>query len=104
MSYTREELAEARWQIESTLHKLRQVVKTLEGKEDPVRYKSQIALAERCIRAFAIAEELIARELNKISCERKTARGPCVHGLSLILFSGPAESAALPPPGWRSGR
>lgn len=67
MSYTREELAEARRQIESTLHKLRQVVKTLEGKEDPVRYKSQITLAERRIRAFAIAEELIARELNKIS-------------------------------------
>ena len=67
MSYTREELAEARRQIESTLHKLRQVVKTLEGKEDPVRYKSQIALAERRIRAFAIADELIARELNKIS-------------------------------------
>lgn len=67
MSYTREELAEARCQIESTLHKLRQVVKTLEGKEDSARYKSQIALAERRIRAFAIAEELIARELNKIS-------------------------------------
>lgn len=67
MSYTREELAEARRQIESTLHKLRQVVKTLEGKEDPVRYKSQITLAERRIRAFAIADELIARELNKIS-------------------------------------
>ena len=39
MDYTREELAEAKRQIDSTLHKLRQTVKTLEAKENPARYK-----------------------------------------------------------------
>ena len=66
MSYTREELTEAKRQIDSTLHKLREVVKTLERKSNPARYKSQIALAKRRIRAFSIAGELIARELDQI--------------------------------------
>lgn len=35
MKYTAEELAEARRQIDSTLHKLQEVVKTLEAKEEP---------------------------------------------------------------------
>ena len=47
MDYTREELAEAKRQIDSTLHKLRQTVKTLEAKENPARYKSQLTLARR---------------------------------------------------------
>ena len=63
MRYTREELAEAGRQIDSTLHKLREVVRTLEGREDPARYKSQLTLARRRIRAFTIARELIGREL-----------------------------------------
>lgn len=58
-----EELKEAKRQIDSTLHKLREVVKTLEGKNEPVRYKSQITLAKRRIRAFEIANGLIEREL-----------------------------------------
>lgn len=66
MSYTREELTESKRQIDSTLHKLREVVKTLERKSDPARYKSQITLAKRRIRAFSIADELIARELDQI--------------------------------------
>ena len=66
MSYTREELTEAKRQIDSTLHKLREVVKTLERKRNPARYKSQITLAKRRIRAFSIAGELIARELDQI--------------------------------------
>ena len=66
MSYTREELTEAKRQIDSTLHKLREVVKTLERKSDLARYKSQITLAKRRIRAFSIAGELIARELDQI--------------------------------------
>ena len=66
MPYTREELTEARRQIASTLHKLRETVKTLEGKENPTRYRSQITLAKRRIRAFSIADELIARELDQI--------------------------------------
>lgn len=65
MEYTREELTEARRQIDSTLHKLREVVKTLEGKENPARYKSQITLARRRIEAFSIASRLIARELGE---------------------------------------
>ena len=63
MQYTREELAEARRQIGSTLHKLREAVRTLEGRENPDRYKSQITLAKRRIQAFTIADDLIAREL-----------------------------------------
>ena len=63
MAYTREDLAEARRQIASTLHKLRETVKTLESKESPQRYKSQITLAKRRIAAFEIAEDLIEAEL-----------------------------------------
>lgn len=65
MEYTQEELSEAKRQIDSTLHKLREVVRTLEEKEQPARYKSQITLANRRIRAFTIANELIERELNR---------------------------------------
>lgn len=63
MPYTQEQLAEAKRQIDSTLHKLREVVKTLEGKENPDRYKSQLTLARRRIDAFTLANELIQREL-----------------------------------------
>ena len=55
MAYTREDLTEARRQIASTLHKLRETVKTLESKETPQRYKSQITLAKRRIAALEIA-------------------------------------------------
>lgn len=65
MEYTEEQLREAKRQIDSTLHKLRETVQTLEGKEEPQRYKSQITLAKRRIRAFTIANELIERELNR---------------------------------------
>lgn len=63
MEYTREELLEAKRQIASTLHKLRETVKTLEGKENPQRYKSQVTLAQRRIKAFEIANALIDKEL-----------------------------------------
>lgn len=63
MPYTEEQLTEAKRQIDSTLHKLREVVKTLEGKENPARYKSQLTLARRRIEAFTLASELILREL-----------------------------------------
>ena len=66
MDYTREELAEAKRQIDSTMHKLRQTVKTLEAKENPARYKSQITLAKRRIEAFTIASALIERELESM--------------------------------------
>lgn len=61
----REDYLEAKRQIDSTLHKLREVVKTLEGKEEPQRYKSQITLAQRRIKAFELANELIEEKLEK---------------------------------------
>lgn len=67
MRYTDDRLTEAKRQIDSTLHKLRETVKTLEGKENPSRYKSQITLARRRIEAFGIAVNLIERELNELS-------------------------------------
>ena len=63
MEFSREELTEARRQIDSTLHKLRETVKTLRAKENPERYKSQITLAERRIQAFELAVCLLEREL-----------------------------------------
>ena len=63
MAYTKEELTEASRQIESTLHNLRETLKTLETKENPSRYKSQITLAKRRIEAFTLANALILREL-----------------------------------------
>ena len=57
------ELVEAKRQIDSTLHKLREVVKTFEKKEEPSRYKSQITLAKRRIKAFEIAMALLSPQL-----------------------------------------
>lgn len=64
MIYSQEELLEAKRQIDSILHKLRQSVKTLEGKGEPTRYRSQITLANRRIQALSIALFLIEREQN----------------------------------------
>ncbi|WP_251319381.1 hypothetical protein [Flintibacter muris] len=64
MEYTKDDLIEARRQIDSTLHKLREALKTLQAKENPARYRSQITLAERRIRAFELANVLIEREAN----------------------------------------
>lgn len=63
MDYTKEELLEAKRQIDSTLHKLEETVKTLEAKENAQRYKSQITLAKRRVAAFTIAVKLIEKEL-----------------------------------------
>ncbi len=65
MDFTKEELTEAKRQICSTLHKLRETVQTLEAKGDPNRYKSQLTLANRRIKAFEIAVLLIEKELNR---------------------------------------
>lgn len=64
MEYNVSELIEAKRQIDSTLHKLRETVKTFEAKENPNRYKSQITLAKRRIEAFEISVYLIEREIN----------------------------------------
>ena len=66
IDYSKEQLTEARRQIDSTVHKLRQTVLTLEAKDDPARYKSQLTLARRRIEAFGLAGELIGRELDKL--------------------------------------
>lgn len=63
MDYSIDELKEAKRQIDSTLHKLGEVVKTFEQKENSKRYQSQITLAKRRIQAFTIANELIEREM-----------------------------------------
>ena len=63
MPYTQEELMEAKRQSDSTLHKLGETIKTLEGKDDPARYKSQITLAKRRVRAFEIAVHLLELQL-----------------------------------------
>ena len=65
MEYSKEELAEAKRQIGSTLHKLRETIKTLEAKENPQRYKSQLTLARRRVTAFEIASDLIQARLEE---------------------------------------
>lgn len=65
MEFSKEELSEAKRQIDSTLHKLREVVKTLQAKENPERYKAQITLAKRRIRVFEIANTFILRALEQ---------------------------------------
>jgi len=64
MEYTKEELTEAARQLDSTLHKLHAVIATLEAREQPERYRSQITLAKRRVKAFEIANGLIAEKLN----------------------------------------
>ena len=61
--YEQTALIEAKRQLDSTVHKLRETVKTLEGKDNPTRYKSQITLAKRRIDAFTLAVELIEQQL-----------------------------------------
>lgn len=63
MEYSKEDLVEAKRQIDSTLHKLREAIKTFEGKENAERYKSQITLARRRVKAFEIANYLIEEEM-----------------------------------------
>ncbi len=63
MKHTQQELLEAKRQINSTIHKLKETVKSLMAKENPDRYKSQITLAKRRIEAFEIAVDLIEKEL-----------------------------------------
>lgn len=62
MAYTVQELAEAKRQIDSILHKLEQALETMQRKEDAGRYRSQITLARRRIAALTLAAALIERE------------------------------------------
>ena len=52
-----------KYTIDSTLHKLRETVKTFESKDNSERYKSQITLAKRRIKAFEIANYFIENEI-----------------------------------------
>ena len=65
MEFSRDDLEEAKRQIDSTLHKLRKVIITLESKENAERYKSQITLAKRWVKAFEIANWFIDNELKQ---------------------------------------
>ena len=65
MEYTKEELLEAKRQIDSTLHKLRATIVTLQGTANPARFKSQITLAQRRVKAFEIAVGLIEEQLEE---------------------------------------
>lgn len=65
MEYSKGDLIEAKRQIDSTLHKLKETVKTLESKENVSRLKSQITLAKRRIEAFEIANYFLENEIKK---------------------------------------
>ena len=65
MEFSKDDLVEAKRQINSTLHKLRETIKTFESKENTERYKSQITLAKSSVKAFEIANRLIENELEK---------------------------------------
>lgn len=59
-------LIEALRQINSTIRKLEESLKTLNSKENSRNYISQITLAERRITAFSIAVDLIEEELRRL--------------------------------------
>lgn len=65
MEFSKDDLIEAKRQIDSTLHKLRETIKTLESKENAERYKLQIILAKRRVKAFEIANWFIENEIEK---------------------------------------
>lgn len=66
MEITQNDLSEAKRQIDSTLHKLRETIKTFESKENKERYKSQITLAKNRIKAFEIANYFIDKRLKEM--------------------------------------
>ena len=57
MDDSQEDLTEAKRQIDSILHKLRETIRTLKAKGG--RYRSQITLAKRRVAALEIANHLI---------------------------------------------
>lgn len=61
-----EELKEAKRQIDSIMHKLEKTIQTMESKENPQRYLSQITLAKRRYRAMMIAIDLMEKQMKNI--------------------------------------
>lgn len=65
VNHSEEDLLEAKRQIASILHKLTETLHTLEAKDEPRRYRSQITLAKRRIDALTIAQDLIEDKLHR---------------------------------------
>lgn len=65
VEFSKDDLSEAKRQINSILHKLRETIKTFEAKDNQEKYKSQITLAKRRVKAFEIANRLIESELRR---------------------------------------
>ena len=64
MEFSKNDLAEAKRQIDSTLHKLRESLETIEAKENVERCKSQVTLIKRRIKAFELAVCLIEEKFD----------------------------------------
>ncbi|AVW08707.1 hypothetical protein SRCM101060_01655 [Lactiplantibacillus plantarum] len=64
--YDEAELLEAKRQIDSTVHKIQEVIKTFEAKEQLERYKSQLTLSRRRLKALGIATQLIDDQLARM--------------------------------------
>ena len=97
MKYTIDELTAAKRQIDSTLHKLRETVKTFESKDNSERYKSQITLAKRRIKAFEIANYAIENETKNCSSTsdfRSSGHAPWHGRFSMPRFT-PDKSAPV---------
>jgi hypothetical protein len=58
------------YKLEVITYCLTETLKTLEAKENPDRYKSQVTLAKRRIVAFEIAVNLLEKELKEIYDEK----------------------------------
>ena len=66
MEYTVEDLREAKRQVDSTIHKLKETLSTLETKENAAKLKSQITLARRRVVAFEIASHLLEEKIRGV--------------------------------------
>lgn len=64
MNHSLEELIESKKQIVSLLHKLRETILSLQSKPNQSRYKSQLTLAQRRIRAMEVSLELIEEKIS----------------------------------------
>lgn len=67
--YTCEQLQQGKFQIISTIHKLKETLKTLQSKENPKRYASQITLAQRRIDAFELSLIFFNEKISELQCE-----------------------------------
>ncbi|MGI6215738.1 MAG: hypothetical protein ACOYIT_07700 [Christensenellales bacterium] len=71
MKYNKQDLLEAKRQINSIVHKLNSALETMQGKENPERLKPQITLAKRRIKALNIAEQLIDDAINSADAKKQ---------------------------------